>query len=36
MTFLTGFSSSFLKITSWIIRLQTWARNVQPSSVINA
>ena len=23
MTFLTGFSSSFLKITSWIIRLQT-------------
>ena len=24
MTFLTGFSSSFLKITSWIIRLQIW------------
>ena len=27
---------NFLKMTSWIIRLQIWARKVQPSSVINA
>ena len=35
-TFLTGFSRNFLKMSSWIIRLQIWARKVQPSSVINA
>ena len=27
---------NFLKMNSWIIRLQIWARKVQPSSVINA
>jgi len=36
ITFLTGFSRNFLKMSSWIIRLQIWARKVQPSSVINA
>ena len=36
ITFLTGFSRNFLKMNSWIIRLQIWAKKVQPSSVINA